>query len=212
MNYKDYIVKTTLEALEKDLHYKDFLEKYNSNSFKSDVDRRLFEALNSVEKSPFIYKYFGIEFGKKNLIDSTLYLSNPLSFNDIKDCNVNLITIGETYLQKLFDQELKNYSLYDRNKLRAGYKTKEFRRKFEADVIEKLNKDLIPEIGISCFTYSNNNELMWSHYAQKHEGVCIEYSFSGLIVFFLVNYGKEMHFSKLVILIVCLKLLFLMRI
>lgn len=28
-----------------------------------------------------------------------------------------------------------------------------------------------------CFSQNNDNILMWSHYAQKHEGICVEYDF-----------------------------------
>lgn len=38
-------------------------------------------------------------------------------------------------------------------------------------VIEKLVK----EVGVACFAYDLNNTLMWSHYAQNHEGLCITY-------------------------------------
>ena len=31
---------------------------------------------------------------------------------------------------------------------------------------------------ISCFSENNNNPLMWSHYASKHQGICVEYDLS----------------------------------
>lgn len=34
---------------------------------------------------------------------------------------------------------------------------------------------LVGEVGVACFTYDLNNTLMWSHYAQNHEGLCITY-------------------------------------
>jgi len=36
--------------------------------------------------------------------------------------------------------------------------------------------DFITHVGISCFSKTNSSILMWSHYAEKHSGICIEYS------------------------------------
>lgn len=42
-------------------------------------------------------------------------------------------------------------------------------------------KDKINEMfGISCFAQRNDNILMWSHYANKHTGFCVEYDLSKL--------------------------------
>lgn len=44
-------------------------------------------------------------------------------------------------------------------------------------VIKKLN-DEYGNVGISCFSEEMNNLLMWSHYADKHAGFCIEFDSS----------------------------------
>jgi|GEM_PF-2473825 len=36
----------------------------------------------------------------------------------------------------------------------------------------RMLKDLA---SMTCFTETNNNTLMWSHYANNHEGICVEY-------------------------------------
>ena len=35
-------------------------------------------------------------------------------------------------------------------------------------------------VGITCFSEAPDNMLMWSHYANKHTGICVEYDFSKL--------------------------------
>ena len=35
-------------------------------------------------------------------------------------------------------------------------------------------------VGITCFSETHSNMLMWSHYANKHTGICVEYDFSKL--------------------------------
>ena len=39
----------------------------------------------------------------------------------------------------------------------------------------ELVEKIVREVGVACFTYDLNNTLMWSHYAQNHEGLCITY-------------------------------------
>ncbi|KLI27633.1 hypothetical protein A9X77_08400 [Brachyspira hyodysenteriae] len=52
-------------------------------------------------------------------------------------------------------------------------------------VVKQLNENsggkfqyLIDSIVIGCLSLTNDNSLMWSHYADKHEGICIEYNFN----------------------------------
>lgn len=36
-------------------------------------------------------------------------------------------------------------------------------------------KNWIPTLSVCCFSKNNNNILMWSHYANDHKGVCLEF-------------------------------------
>lgn len=42
-----------------------------------------------------------------------------------------------------------------------------------AEIVDQTNKNL----RICCFSEFNDSLLMWSHYADEHKGVCIEYDF-----------------------------------
>ena len=48
------------------------------------------------------------------------------------------------------------------------------------DGIRRIREDLGKQVGIECFTQSPTDILMWSYYADKHTGVCVEYDFSKL--------------------------------
>ena len=59
-------------------------------------------------------------------------------------------------------------------------------------------KDKINEIfGITCFAERNDNILMWSHYADKHTGFCVEYDLSKMksqeakLMLYPVIYSKK---------------------
>jgi len=49
---------------------------------------------------------------------------------------------------------------------------------------EKITKQILNnkhKIGISCFSDTYENELMWAHYANNYKGICIEYSTNDLL-------------------------------
>lgn len=45
-------------------------------------------------------------------------------------------------------------------------------REFRAALI-KRKKDIAKEKGILCFSKNRTNPLLWSHYADKHKGICL---------------------------------------
>ena len=40
---------------------------------------------------------------------------------------------------------------------------------------------LLERIKVACLTTHNDNTLMWSHYADKHQGICIEYDINKIL-------------------------------
>ncbi|GEN68700.1 DUF2971 domain-containing protein [Chryseobacterium rhizosphaerae] len=46
---------------------------------------------------------------------------------------------------------------------------------FKAE-IDRLTKKFLKSSYVSCFSETNNNFLMWSHYSTKHMGICLEFS------------------------------------
>lgn len=65
------------------------------------------------------------------------------------------------------------------------------------DAIKQIRVGLGNQVGIECFTQSPTDILMWSYYADKHTGVCVEYDFSKLFTscansfLFPVNYSEN---------------------
>lgn len=47
-------------------------------------------------------------------------------------------------------------------------------------IVKQMHAKLGEVIGITCFSETPQNMLMWSHYANKHTGICVEYDFSRL--------------------------------
>ena len=64
-------------------------------------------------------------------------------------------------------------------------------------MVKQMHTQLGEVIGITCFSETPNNMLMWSHYANRHTGICVEYDFSRLFstaadtLLFPVTYAKK---------------------
>lgn len=97
-----------------------------------------------------------------NLRYNTIYLSSPKDFNDPFDSKPSF---DYKYLQEL----CKNY-----NKL---FKCSEDELYSLCKNLSKhIEHQMINEFQIGCFSQNDfTNMLMWSHYANQHEGFCIEY-------------------------------------
>lgn len=48
---------------------------------------------------------------------------------------------------------------------------------FSIIFIEKFKENIFSEYYLACFSGKNDNQLMWSHYADSHKGICLVYEF-----------------------------------
>jgi hypothetical protein len=108
----------------------------------------------------------------KNLLISQLWFGPPENMNDQLE---GLIKIKNTDF-KPSNKALKNFIIL--NQLDRYYwnpvqeiKEKGF-LKFFIDNWYHLQRN---QYGISCFSKTPNEPLMWSHYADKHSGICLIY-------------------------------------
>ena len=65
----------------------------------------------------------------------------------------------------------QNNIKYDWNKLEIDIEKK------KNELYKLLNKTLSDLIRTTCFSETRDNILMWSHYANKHDGICVAYDF-----------------------------------
>jgi len=124
-----------------------------------------------------IYKYINVESGIKILKNKTLWFSKPERFNDPYDCYKRLIKITPSA------KGIESY--VDRNFPRIKKTERDRKIKYYLNNQETLMEDIkqgIKErednIGVTCFSKSFNNILMWSHYSDNHTGICIGFKFN----------------------------------
>lgn len=110
-----------------------------------------------------LYKYRAIN---KRLIESiinqTLYFARPEALNDPFDCRIDL--------QKAFSRAAMFATAERRDFLSSFLATPEFFRNW---------RSTFDAMGVCCFSRTIEETLMWSHYAEEHKGVCLEYQFRG---------------------------------
>lgn len=127
-----------------------------------------------------LYKY--ISFGENEKLNdrkietiknSSVYMSSPLAFNDPYDCELSFNIMDD------LDDFLK--IVLNRNQRRTIEHNKRLQNKVNGDA-NQLQDTLVAEwdklkkeIQVACFCEEVDNFLMWSHYANCYNGICLEY-------------------------------------
>lgn len=128
-----------------------------------------------------VYKYYSNEvkeeFLRCVLIDSDFYLSSPTSFNDPFDTTARVkkdFPVG-SLRKKIKSVVIKNYPKFSQNRVNDEVNNLMVEHKENPNRIKNLLKDMLSLIGVSCFSKTHKNILMWSHYANHHKGIVLEF-------------------------------------
>ncbi|WP_434120395.1 DUF2971 domain-containing protein [Pseudomonas fortuita] len=120
---------------------------------------------------PYLYKYQSVtQHSLLSLVQNTVWMSTPASFNDPFDCAINLDSkklaesvshaVGIASQGKVVDSSLEQPKPEDE----AAY----------LQLRESLRAQM-QSIGVLCLSETPDEILMWSHYAENHKGFCVEY-------------------------------------
>lgn len=125
-----------------------------------------------------IFKYGSLNDLERTLNDETLGFSKLSDYNDP------------------FESEYSTYLFIENSVKRANFMRTDFTQKCEAEIwgshenIKDWIADYLNNQKVTCFSQSPIEPLMWSHYAEKHNGVC--YWFDKEV------YGREYNSSEVV--------------
>jgi len=113
-----------------------------------------------------LYKYYAYnENSLSVLINKKIWIAKPESFNDPFDCRIEFEDITDDNLLKWIFKQM------DRG-TKQSERTKQY-------ATERLNRTIdkhFKNVGLFCMSEFKDNILMWSHYADKHRGFCIEFT------------------------------------
>lgn len=154
----------------------ELIKKYVDGTFESKSSNYLLEGLLELVSKPSVFKYSSAASAIRNLKESTIFFNSPLKFNDIRDCNPKMLHLSTEYLiskaTDLIKEQYPGKALMAIDKL---LKSSNFQKMVLPKTRETATKQIINQVLVSCFTQNYDNELMWAHYANSHEGICIEY-------------------------------------
>lgn len=103
----------------------------------------------------------------QSLINDTLNLSSPTTFNDIFDCPIIELMNNEDEVSKLIREAYLN-----------GVKVACFVKNEKLPYTNESGDDVIRDDKKNERDEEEYlNELMWAHYADSHNGICIKYKF-----------------------------------
>jgi hypothetical protein len=130
-----------------------------------------------------LYKYQSCnDYTFSNLKKRRLWFSKPESFNDPFDCDINfeIVDITQDNLRLLFERiraSAPDKNGLDKKYLLSGRINQTFMNyviQFSLMGIAEYKKKWA-QIGVACFSEIKDNILMWSHYANGHQGFCLEF-------------------------------------
>src|SRR4029077_7340279 len=139
----------------------------------------------------------------EELREGYVFLSEPANFNDPYDSALSIS--WEQAWKQAIEEILPEYG-YDPKFVEAlEEKQSEYEQQaFESfvggilslsygpsaspDLFSRFRENLV---GVSCFATNPNSVVMWSHYANQHTGICIE--FSGATMLSSANFLELLH-------------------
>lgn len=143
-----------------------------------------------IEKRPvpeFFYKYCRLNEDNREWIErlfrcNELYFSSPPQFNDPFDCRVQAFFDAtdddwEYYLDGMLKERHPDWD-YDDRQIIVRQLIKEGWLKdpmAQQEIVNDVQKT-IDTIGVCCLSEVRDDSLMWSHYADGHRGLCVQFS------------------------------------
>lgn len=138
-------------------------------------------ALKQLNLPSSLFKYKGInKYTLDGLDAGKIWLNNPDEFNDPYDSgfNVSFNSLLELSKMEKLQDLLKEYisRLQEEGKGDVVTILKDLFKEREENLIHSFNKEAKKHFHkVFCLSERKDSILMWSHYANNHKGVCIEY-------------------------------------
>lgn len=143
------------------------------------------ERLLNLESHKVVYQFHKPICRLDGIGKNKIWMADPSKFNDPLDFSLNLKDLTDRgaftidrikqAMSYLLNNQTSNnsYWFYDHELL------EDISHWIESDkdvsFLQRVFNRKLKVCGVSCFTSSWRNQLMWSHYANSHKGFCVEY-------------------------------------
>lgn len=113
-----------------------------------------------------------------SIFNHYLYFSKPSSFNDPFDCHFTLTIEGNDdekmdCVKRMVS--LLNLSGEERRKAEEDCLQEMLNKELDYDFIYKRIDEINDKVSICCLSDTCDDLLMWAHYAEGHNGICLKY-------------------------------------
>jgi hypothetical protein len=145
-----------------------------------------------MEKLPsHFYRYRSLagdaaaKYVRSTLLDNQLYFANPSSFNDPFDCypsfdfdatESEIISFFAKIIRRNFPLASEKRVLHEAIAKLYDPKTGPKSPDYTKQVQEVHNHHVAEKIGVLCLSEIADDILMWSHYADLHRGICLQFN------------------------------------
>jgi len=130
-----------------------------------------------------LYKYRGYSSRTLTaLSNNELYFASSNSFNDPFDCRARKefeFIDDNDFIEKwaFFEERRNNISITEAKDYLTKIVSDPVKRdQYIKEQSEHFQKLVLQSFGICSFSETNNDILMWSHYADSHYGLCLEFN------------------------------------
>lgn len=136
------------------------------------------------EPPEFFYKYRSMRDSEQRgflqdiLLHNRLYWSSPKQFNDPFDCSPVPTLKGtkaqrHAYVSRLAQTYMKGHPRHERRNIKRRMTANDLRT-MEAG-LNRIFYDRLAEVGVCSLSEVCDDVLMWSHYADSHQGICLRF-------------------------------------
>ena len=132
-----------------------------------------------------LYKYRSDNEHTENIIkNSALWFSRPREFNDPFDC----YSVLEKFSKQDVEEWRENNNSYKKASLKDKIIANKHTNKLTYKKVKSIIDSVLNKIDICCFNKTEKEVLMWSHYSDKHKGMCMEFNIEYDPSFFIFPY------------------------
>jgi hypothetical protein len=142
-------------------------------------EQRVLERVRPYEVD-FLYKYRSMSSQGLERIFShnEIFLTDPTTFNDPFDCKPFIVTHTSAYKRKKFYETLVKHRFPNATKKEIKQEVRRnprFKKIKQQQNLEELYNKFLKRFGLYCLTEVPDDILMWSHYADSHKGICLQF-------------------------------------
>ena len=120
----------------------------------------------------FLYQYRADNEHTENIIkNSALWFSRPSEFNDPFECYSILSSFSDSDVEKWLNIKESFLNATTNKQAEARNRAMSMSEKDIKDYIDSKLNDIL----ICCFSKTEKEVLMWSHYSDKHKGMCFQF-------------------------------------